>query len=123
MGETRISAAEKARPLNFVETENTGAADFAPEGQPSDFAADVLSPVLAPEGYILHSRCWGTYLHGILDNRPVVEGLLRQAGVDTGTVQWSDYALFQQQQYDKLAGLIRQHVDLATIYRSLRQVH
>ncbi|HXB91650.1 MAG TPA: hypothetical protein VNU72_05140, partial [Puia sp.] len=75
------------------------------------------------EGYFLNPRCWGTYLHGILDNRPVVEGLLRQAGVDTRTVQWSDYALFQQQQYDKLAQLIRQHVDLVSVYRSLSQIH
>ncbi len=123
MGETRAPAGEQGRPLNFVETENPGNADFAPEGQTSKFAVGVPSPVLAPEGYFLHSRCWGTYLHGILDNRPVVEGLLQQAGVDTRAMQWSDYTVFREQQYDKLAGLIRQHVDLESIYRSLRQIH
>jgi adenosylcobyric acid synthase len=74
-----------------------------------------------PEGYLHSPKCWGTYIHGILDNRPVVEYLLQQAGIDNTQIQWSDYTAFKQRQYDALAGLIRQHVDLPSIYRSLRQ--
>jgi adenosylcobyric acid synthase len=74
-----------------------------------------------PDGYYHSATCWGTYMHGILDNRAVVEELLLQAGGAGLAIQWSDYALFKQQQYDRLAEHIRQNVDLQAIYRSLRQ--
>lgn len=74
-----------------------------------------------PDGYYHSATCWGTYMHGILDNRPVVESLLRQAGAGGLAIQWSDYSLFKQQQYDRLAEHIRQNVDLQAIYRSLQQ--
>jgi adenosylcobyric acid synthase len=74
-----------------------------------------------PDGYYRSGTCWGTYMHGILDNRPVVEYLLQQAGAGELAIQWSDHTLFKQQQYDRLARHIRQHVDLEAIYRSLQQ--
>ena len=74
-----------------------------------------------PDVYYHSGTCWGTYMHGILDNRSVVEELLRQAGGGGLAIQWSDHALFKQQQYDRLAEHIRQNVDLQAIYRSLRQ--
>jgi adenosylcobyric acid synthase len=74
-----------------------------------------------PDGYYHSAICWGTYMHGILDNRSVVEDLLKQAGAGGLAIQWSDYALFKQQQYDRLAEHIRQNVDLQAIYRSLQQ--
>jgi adenosylcobyric acid synthase len=74
-----------------------------------------------PDGYYHSATCWGTYMHGILDNRPVVEDLLRQAGAGGLAIQWSDYAFFKQQQYDRLAEHIRQNVDLQSIYHSLQR--
>ena len=60
-------------------------------------------------------------MHGILDNRPVVEYLLQHAGAGHLDIKGSDYTAFRQKQYDALAEHIRQHVDLPFIYRSLRQ--
>lgn len=72
------------------------------------------------DGYYLDERCWGSYLHGILDNPAVLDHLA--AGFDKGPVDARppfDYAAFKETQYDKLADLVRSHVDLEYIYRSL----
>jgi len=65
----------------------------------------------APDGFRLSPRCWGTYLHGLLDNRLVVKEVL---GVDI-----PDYRAFKERQYDRLAEHIRQHIDLRYIYGQL----
>lgn len=69
------------------------------------------------DGYYLNDRCWGSYLHGILDNPKVLDSLA--AGFDTaqGTAHF-DYAAFKEEQYDKLADWVRQHSDLDYIYRT-----
>ncbi len=72
-----------------------------------------------PEGYFAGPRCWGTYLHGILDNPAVIDFLLaphteQKAGAPL------DFAAFKNEQYDRLAALIREHVDMARIYAELR---
>jgi adenosylcobyric acid synthase len=73
----------------------------------------------SPEGYLLSDRCWGTYMHGILDNATVVESLLAVYGKEHQTPL--DHTGFKEQQYDLLANHIRQHVDLPFIYNSLQQ--
>ena len=73
-----------------------------------------------PDGFMRNTTCWGTYMHGILDNRSVVEHLLEQAGAGGLVVQWSDHRRFKEQQYNRLAEHIRQHVNLQAIYRSLQ---
>ncbi len=72
-----------------------------------------------PDGYFLHDRCWGTYLHGILDNDVVVNALLSPYTTESTNASF-DYAQFKEQQYDRLADLIRQHVDMNQIYASMR---
>lgn len=70
------------------------------------------------EGYYLNERCWGTYMHGILDNAVVLDHLAE--GFEQGESPVSfDYNAFKNEQYDKLAALIRQHVDMDSIYNSL----
>lgn len=57
-------------------------------------------------------------MHGILDNPEVLDNLA--AGFDKETESASfDYAAFKEEQYDKLAALVREHVDLDYIYRQL----
>ena len=70
------------------------------------------------DGYYLSPVCWGTYMHGILDNRAVVERLLQGPGQPK--IEWSDHTAFKERQYDLLAEHIRQHLDLPAIYRSLK---
>jgi adenosylcobyric acid synthase len=76
------------------------------------------------DGYYRSATCWGTYMHGILDNRVVVEHLLEHAGRHRpDLIHWSGYPAFKQRQYDMLAQHIRDHVDLPFIYRSLQRPH
>jgi len=76
----------------------------------------------SPDGCYLSGRCWGTYMHGILDNAAVVENLLAETGGEgVPVIARIDHNGFKQEQYDLLATLIRQHVDLPYIYNSLQQ--
>ena len=65
---------------------------------------------------------WGCYVHGIFDKagaaEALVNALLEAKGLEPGAaaVDWQDYA---QGQYDKLAGGLRESLDMARIYRIL----
>lgn len=71
------------------------------------------------DGYYLGPNCWGSYMHGILDNTDVLnhlaEGFSKNAMEDN-----FDYAAFKNEQYDKLADWVRQHVDIEYIYSNLK---
>jgi adenosylcobyric acid synthase len=70
------------------------------------------------DGYYLDNSCWGSYIHGILDNPEVLDNLAE--GFDkTAESAPFDYAAFKEEQYDKLAALVREHVDMEYIYRQL----
>jgi adenosylcobyric acid synthase len=99
-----------------------GQTDSGPSiSQPLNYPAEETGE---PDGYHRSATCWGTYMHGILDNRAVVEHLLDLAGRRRPDfIQWSDYPAFKQRQYDMLAQHIRDHVDLPFIYRSLQRPH
>jgi adenosylcobyric acid synthase len=71
-----------------------------------------------PDGYFVGPRCWGTYLHGILDNPAVVEALLAPHTQQAPPAP-VDFSTFKNEQYDRLAALIREHVDMAQIYAAL----
>ncbi|MFI3288689.1 MAG: cobyric acid synthase [Rikenellaceae bacterium] len=71
------------------------------------------------EGYYLNDRCWGSYLHGIFDNREVIENILSQ--VDHNTVDVEDYESTKERNYDLLAERIRQYIDMEYIYKILEQ--
>ena len=67
-------------------------------------------------------HCMGTYIHGFLDNAPVIEYLLSNAHSTLHTPHSSlqiSYSDFKQQQYDKLAEHVRQHVDMDKLYQIL----
>lgn len=73
----------------------------------------------ATDGYIASNKCFGTYIHGILDNTEVVDYLL-QPYTDKLTEQPFDYMAFKEQQYDKLAAHIREHVDVNLVYKLIK---
>ena len=101
MGETTPNGG--AQPLNHLDEEDGRSSVSAPG---------------ATDGYFLHDRCWGTYLHGILDNPVVIEDLLSPYTAETGSAH--DYHRYREEQYDKLADLLRKHIDMADIYKSLQ---
>jgi adenosylcobyric acid synthase len=76
--------------------------------------AHVLDGWVRPDG-----RIWGTYLHGIFDNDGFRQALLREIMQDRGiswgsSSHWS-YDAFQEDQFDRLAELVRGHVDMDRI--------
>ena len=70
------------------------------------------------DGYLLNDKCWGTYLHGILDNNVVLNDLA--TGLTQASPKTFDYAEFKEQQYDKLARHVRACVDMDYIYSTLK---
>ncbi len=64
-------------------------------------------------------HCIGTYIHGILDNAPFIDYLLRPYADKINTEETFDYHTYKEQQYDKLAAFLRQHVDIPAVYRIL----
>jgi adenosylcobyric acid synthase len=73
------------------------------------------------EAVMQTDHCIGTYIHGFLDNAPVIDFLLRQqptANSQTPTAQ--SYAAFKEEQYDKLAEHVRKYVDIPRLYQILQ---
>ena len=62
----------------------------------------------------------GTYLHGIFDTpeltQKLVQLLLEKKGISGTTVPAVDFAAKKEQEYDKLADLLREHLDMPKIY-------
>ena len=67
-------------------------------------------------------HCIGTYIHGFLDNAPVIEHLLSEKGKVKSERLATDfnYADFKEQQYDKLAEHVRKYVDIPRLYQILQ---
>ena len=75
-------------------------------------------------------HCIGTYIHGFLDNAPVIERLLKASPRPLpieGELACAPFSppsggagggsTFKDQQYDKLAAHVRQHVDMDKLYQ------
>lgn len=73
------------------------------------------------EAILMADHCIGTYIHGILDNAPFVDYLLCPYTEKINTEETFDYHTYKEQQYDKLAALLRQYVDIPAVYRILEQ--
>lgn len=67
---------------------------------------------------------YGCYVHGIFDRpeaaKAVVVSLLEQKGIDPAKVQALDLAEYKEQQYDKLAEIIRENLDMKAIYKIIQ---
>ncbi len=67
-------------------------------------------------------RIWGSYLHGIFDNEDFVFGLVHDIMKEKGINPEEDHlsvAEYKEIQYNKLADLIRNHLDMDQIYKIL----
>jgi adenosylcobyric acid synthase len=71
-----------------------------------------------PEGTWLNENCWGTYLHGILDNEIVIEDLLK--GLTERSSVTKEHRAFKEEQYDRLADHLRNYLDLEAIRKAMR---
>lgn len=72
------------------------------------------------DGTMINNRCFGTYIHGILDNDSVIDFIIDpfQKKLNRKPV---DIKTFKREQYDKLADHIRKYVDIEKIYQIMRE--
>lgn len=73
------------------------------------------------DGFKLNDKCFGTYIHGILDNASVIDSLLKPYIHKLSENKAMDYGAFKESQYDKLAHHVRKHVNISKIYDILNQ--
>ena len=63
----------------------------------------------------------GTYLHGLFDegefSSRLIEMMCRQKGITNGLSKQMDFAEYKQREYDKLADVIRENMDMEYLYR------
>lgn len=85
------------------------------------------------DGYFLNNQCWGSYIHGILDNDSIIESIIgsilnglrdqktnnANQEAEKPVIPKQTYKQFKNEQYDKLAAHIRQHIDIQKIYLDL----
>ena len=95
-------------------------------GETRPFGDAKASPLLhlsdgRPDGYLVNDKCMGTYVHGILDNAPFVDFLLRPYAekIEQGTRPFN-YQVFKEEQYNRLADHVRHHVDIEKIYKIIK---
>jgi adenosylcobyric acid synthase len=70
------------------------------------------------DGFYLDEKCWGTYMHGILDNSVIVNDLLSCfTKEERGDFNYQQY---KGEQYDKLAHVIRENIDMKLVYSHLQ---
>lgn len=68
------------------------------------------------DGYFANRKCFGTYIHGILDNGAFIDFLLEPyAGKLTDKP--FDFKAYKEEQYNKLADHVRQHVNMDMVYQ------
>lgn len=72
------------------------------------------------DGCFLNENVWGTYIHGIFDNAPVINHILKITGKRYETHHTMDIKEFKNEQYNKLADLVRKNIYLDSIYNSLK---
>ena len=78
-----------------------------------------------PQGYhedgAQNGNVYGCYVHGIFDSPEMSGGflsaLLKEKGYDPETVQAVDWKAYKEEQYDKLADIVRASLDMKEIYR------
>jgi adenosylcobyric acid synthase len=74
------------------------------------------------DGCFLNEKTWGTYLHGIFDNLPVIQSILKSCGKETRLREFN-FQEYKNEQYDKLADHIRKSCDLEYVYKIMNYNH
>lgn len=70
---------------------------------------------------------YGTYIHGIFDQADIASGIVQKLAEKKGAALdgyvMMDYQKFKEQQYDKLADILRQYLDMGEIYGMLKDAN
>lgn len=72
------------------------------------------------DGCFISQGCMGTYIHGILDNSAFVDYLLAPFSSKLQHVEL-DYRAYKEEQYNKLADHLRQHLNMELLYQIISE--
>ncbi len=70
------------------------------------------------DGFFMNPKLFGTYLHGLFDNKEPVHFILSQ--IRSLSIPTPDYFAYKEEQYNKLAQHVRSHIDMDFIYKTLK---
>ncbi|MBU3839463.1 MAG: cobyric acid synthase [Candidatus Ruminococcus intestinipullorum] len=83
------------------------------------------TPLLDLDGGAQSNNVYGSYIHGIFDEPEVVkgflQGVLKSKGYSIDSISVKDWRAYKEEQYDKLADIIRASVDMKEIYKILEE--
>lgn len=83
---------------------------------------DIVQNTLTIDG-AAKGTVYGSYVHGIFDKpevaRQLIIALLKQKGLNINEVEAVDMSAYKEEQYDKLAAIIRENLDMSAIYKIL----
>ena len=102
-------------PIDTIMTteKTTTRVEFEFEGEKC-FGYEIHQGRSTTEKLILQEKnCIGTYLHGFLDNEPVINSLLKDKESSTPTMSLEE---FKNHQYDLLADHVRKYVNIDKLY-------
>lgn len=72
-----------------------------------------------------HGSVYGSYVHGLFDapgiTDAILQALCRRKGIDPAALGTFDASAYRQQQYDKLADVVRHGLDMKMIYRIINR--
>ncbi|MDE6342690.1 MAG: cobyric acid synthase [Muribaculaceae bacterium] len=72
------------------------------------------------EGCMADDKCFGSYVHGLLDNQAVIDFILGQYQKDTDNMNF-DADDFKNKQYDLLAQWLRRYIDIPLLYKIIER--
>jgi adenosylcobyric acid synthase len=68
---------------------------------------------------------YGTYIHGVFDKGGIAETVVRaladRSGVSLSEYDSDDHREFKEREYERLAAVLREHLDMDRIYSMLRE--
>ena len=70
---------------------------------------------------------YGTYIHGIFDKAAIASALVgvlaKNKGISIETEDCMDYRDYKDKQYDRLADILSEHLNMEEIYGILREAN
>ena len=69
---------------------------------------------------VMEDNCIGSYIHGILDNKAVIDYLLADYKIEEKNTEQESIEAFKNRQYDLLAEHVRQCLDMEKLYEIMR---
>ena len=68
---------------------------------------------------------YGTYVHGIFDDKKTAETVLKalsdKKGIEYSEGEIMDYKAFKEKEYDRMADILREHLNMEEVYGMLRE--